>query len=281
MNMLNHSDAHTLIADAVENGQPFAMGKLGGTETRALYHSERLIQTELIYSLSWKKYAKQLYLLSGVYPIDRTIFKNFCTLYKNSVIPQCDFIFHWQNSIKEQFLLKKYGSTLSTTNGYLSHYSSKSWIGALKNKRVLVISPFSRTIEFQQKKLEQIWQRVPELAVNFEVLTLSCPLYSHLVPPTSPDWFSALDLMTAKMASLDFDVLLVGAGAWGLPLAVAAKAQGKIGIHLGGSLQLLFGIKGGRWDSYNDLYNDAWVYPSEEETPPGVQIIEGGCYWRP
>lgn len=44
---------------------------------------------------------------------------------------------------------------------------------------------------------------------------------------------------------------------------------------MGGSLQLLFGIKGARWEdsNYNETYNYAqlmneyWVRPSETETP--------------
>lgn len=50
---------------------------------------------------------------------------------------------------------------------------------------------------------------------------------------------------------------------------------------MGGSLQTLFGIKGGRWDSDKSIvYNDTWVYLSEEETPKGFEKVEGGCYWR-
>ena len=42
----------------------------------------------------------------------------------------------------------------------------------------------------------------------------------------------------------DFDVALIGCGAYGFPLAAKLKTAGKQAIHLGGVLQALFGIKG-------------------------------------
>ena len=46
--------------------------------------------------------------------------------------------------------------------------------------------------------------------------------------------------------------------------------------------QLLFGIKGKRWDDHpiiSKLYNSAWVRPAESETPPSKSVVEGGSYW--
>jgi hypothetical protein len=39
---------------------------------------------------------------------------------------------------------------------------------------------------------------------------------------------------------------------------------------------------GNRWANHSVIskfWNDAWVWPSEEETPRGAAKIEGGCYW--
>jgi hypothetical protein len=51
---------------------------------------------------------------------------------------------------------------------------------------------------------------------------------------------------------------------------------------LGGATQVLFGIKGKRWETHDVIskfWTDAWVWPSLEETPGGAGDIEGGCYW--
>jgi len=78
------------------------------------------------------------------------------------------------------------------------------------------------------------------------------------------------------------DVAIVGAGAWSLLLVTYAKSLGAWGIHLGGPTQLLFGIKGRRWESSEDVsryFNEAWVRPSANETPRTVRQVENGCYW--
>jgi hypothetical protein len=62
----------------------------------------------------------------------------------------------------------------------------------------------------------------------------------------------------------------------------AAKKLGCKVIVLGGATQVLFGIKGKRWATHNVIsafWNDAWVWPSDSETPKGSAGIEGGCYW--
>ena len=75
-----------------------------------------------------------------------------------------------------------------------------------------------------------------------------------------------------------------GAGAYGLPLASFAKQLGRQAIHLGGVTQILFGIKGRRWereyaDSTARLFNEHWVRPLPAETPAHKDRIEKGCYW--
>jgi len=148
---------------------------------------------------------------------------------------------------------------------------------------VLVVSPFVKSIESQYKKREAIWREMPGFLPSFKLLTLRCPLYSHLVPPEHASWADTLNFLFSQCDSVEYDVLIAGAGAWGLPLAVHAKRCGKVGIHMGGSTQLLFGIKGARWNQWHhftELQNEHWVYPSEEETPKGVEEIEGACYWK-
>ena len=84
------------------------------------------------------------------------------------------------------------------------------------------------------------------------------------------------------MSQRVFDVAIIGAGAWGVPLASHAKALGRVGIHLGGATQLLFGIRGARWDNHSiirALYNDAWVRPGVADRPGKFRNIENGCYW--
>lgn len=70
-------------------------------------------------------------------------------------------------------------------------------------------------------------------------------------------------------------------------MAAHVKRSGKKGFHLGGSLQLLFGISGKRWENanynshynYAQLMNEHWVKPGDEEKPVDAIQVEGACYW--
>ena len=60
------------------------------------------------------------------------------------------------------------------------------------------------------------------------------------------------------------------------------KKLNKQAIHIGGGLQILFGIKGRRWDVHpeiSQLYNDSWVRPSNNEKTLNIDVVEGGTYW--
>ena len=84
------------------------------------------------------------------------------------------------------------------------------------------------------------------------------------------------------MDAADYDVAVIGAGAYSLPLAAHARRRGRMAVQMSGATQLLFGIKGKRWDTHpqlSKLYNDAWVRPLPEETLQNKEKVEGGSYW--
>ncbi len=61
-------------------------------------------------------------------------------------------------------------------------------------------------------------------------------------------------------------------------LAAFIKRMGRKAIHIEGTLQLNFGIKGKRWEHY-PLYNEFWITPYINEKPKNLENVEGGCYW--
>jgi hypothetical protein len=93
--------------------------------------------------------------------------------------------------------------------------------------------------------------------------------------------------MRSEIEMTDFDIALIGAGAYGLPLAACVKQLGKKAIHMGGVTQILFGIIGRRWERpipggyppLNRFFNDNWTRPLPQETPSGFEGIDGGAYW--
>ena len=96
------------------------------------------------------------------------------------------------------------------------------------------------------------------------------------------DWFSALDYMKAEIDKRDFDIAIIGCGAYGFPLAAHVKRIGKKAIHLGGPTQLLFGIKGKRWidnPNFNNIINEHFVFPNDSDKVKNANKVEGACYW--
>lgn len=90
------------------------------------------------------------------------------------------------------------------------------------------------------------------------------------------------------LKNIDYDICLIGCGAYGFHLAAHAKLTGHKAVHLGGSLQLLFGIAGKRWFDpnsnilypiYKNIKNENWTYPDMTEKPSGADKVENGCYW--
>jgi hypothetical protein len=83
------------------------------------------------------------------------------------------------------------------------------------------------------------------------------------------NWFVALNHIKNEIDQIDFDICLIGCGAFGFPLAAHVKNKGKKAFHLGGSLQMLFGIIGSRWENpnyhplynYSNLINQYWIRP--------------------
>jgi hypothetical protein len=66
-------------------------------------------------------------------------------------------------------------------------------------------------------------------------------------------------------------------------LAAYLKKEGIKCIIMGGATQVLFGIKGSRWQEHNVIskfWNSAWVWPADSETPAAANKIEKSCYWK-
>lgn len=126
---------------------------------------------------------------------------------------------------------------------------------------MLVIHPFAKSIkrqyEFHRDRIFGEYSDfiLPEFA-SLQVI----PAVQTIAGNTGgyETWFDALKQMENEIDKADFDVALIGCGAYGFPLASYCKRIGKQGIHIGGSLQLYFGIKGKRWDD-KGLYNEFWI----------------------
>ena len=261
----------------LDNNIPFVIGKIGGNELWAMRANEfgYAEQIDDVYS----------YLCNGAGFFSNLENKNenlsrFSEKMKDA-ISSVDYLNRWQYS-KEEYFVKKYCSDkVSDIDWFGVVYKEKPIGQLLKNRKVLVVCPFDKTVRDQYEKRELIYsdEYLPafELKTYKSVLTLAGNNDARY-----KDWFEALNSMIDDINSIDFDLALVGAGAYGLPICSAIKKSGKSAIHMGGDVQLLFGIMGKRWensDFVNKVRNEYWVYPSKEDKPIKAESVENGCYW--
>lgn len=161
-------------------------------------------------------------------------------------------------------------------------WSKQPWTSYLEGKRVVVVHPFAESIKNQYDNYrDKIFENSMVLP-NFTSLRVIKAVQSLGGNSEFKDWFEALDYMKGKIDQEDYDVCLIGCGAYGFPLAAHVKRMGKQAIHLGGALQLLFGIRGNRWDNldeYKSLVNQYWTRPKGDEIPQAKDKVENGCYW--
>ena len=171
-------------------------------------------------------------------------------------------------------------------DGYYAPFLWKNpWTKYLKGKKVLVVHPFVDSIRYQYENNRC------NLFDNPDVLPEFAELHTIKAVQTIADqedsrfktWFDALQYMKDEISKVDFDIALIGCGAYGMCLAAHVKRMGKQAVHLAGWTQMLFGVYGERWikdqPRFSKFINEHWIRPLESEKPKGAEKVENGCYW--
>lgn len=119
--------------------------------------------------------------------------------------------------------------------------------------QAMVIHPFEESIWTQYQNVrEKIFDKAyPGMDVlpKFDLQTIKAvQTISGNRDSQFQTWFEALSWMEEECRKREFDIAIIGCGAYGFPLAASVKRMGKIAVHLGGSTQILFGILGRRWE---------------------------------
>lgn len=167
------------------------------------------------------------------------------------------------------------------------------WTKVLEGKKILVVHPFAQLILKQYTEKRTLLFNNPAILPLFDLQVIQAVQSLGGEDNGFHDWFEALQWMKNEIDKVDYDICLIGCGAYGFPLAAHVKRKGKKAIHLGGALQLLFGIRGKRWEnpnygvkewsiphgSYSTLMNQYWVSPRELGKPKNANQVEGACYW--
>jgi len=266
----------------LRDGRPFAAGKIGTAEILGLEYFDRFFQSAIGIN-GWIRPATRLANNAGFFPVELDAYRDWNRNMRAS-IAHLDFVCLWQTDP----FLRLYESKIVSKNPGKAQRIPMGWLGKsilaeVADFRCLVISPFIKTMQMQLPRMQQIHDPEDQTKTNWEktasnIRFLRCPLQWHLEPSPYRSWAEGLEILSGKVAQEQFDVALIGAGAWSIPLAARIKKSGRSAIHTGGETQLFFGIKGQRWN-HSDFYNSAWVSVLPEETPELRAKIDDACYW--
>ncbi len=221
---------------------------------------------------------------AGFFPSDADNLRRWGELVLND-LKEIDVLFTWQEA--ERYIrryIPKRTEYILNSEMYWPYFFHNPWYRALEGKKVLIVSPFAETIKKQYKKRLQLFPGGGISLPEFEMKVIKAynVLQGVNTYESISSWFDALDDMKCQMESIDYDVVLLGCGAYAFNLAAHAKRMGKKGMTVCGSLQTLFGIYGRRYEAEfrkRGIINENWVKPDADERPAGYKKVEKGAYW--
>ena len=293
--IVNTNDAD-MASDRIYNllvsNKPCMIARFGATETNVLknyigINTDHRSILDFIRNKcpSWwwnKKTLRNFCVWSGFFPNKKILVEKYCKLVISD-IPQIDVLGTWMPD--KDLFEEELKNTIKIQFEYLEpFFSNRPWTKALEGKKVLVIHPFQKSIENQYQKRELLFRN--NLLPKFELKTIKAVQTVANEKSQFKTWFEALDFMKQQMNEIDYDIALIGCGAYGLNLAAHAKRMGKKSFHLGGVLQICFGIIGKRWENpkysngiYLKFFNEHWVRPMNDEKPKYSNLVEDNTYW--
>jgi hypothetical protein len=276
------------IRAALDEGRGSLIGRHGTIElsvSLALYKKKNLTSAM----------KQTLELNAGVFPKSTESIHDWYKEYKHAVEEASILVTGWYGIYgKEE--LEYTNAICSSSVKYIPlrslepYYCIKDsvWTRVLEGQRVTVVSSFADSMKKQIEYSDLIWSHKSILPKTTEwsfVRSFYGPetaKHTCQWPEHIQSWKDAVDSLENDVLNTNPRIVLIGCGGLAMPLAWRLKQKGCIVVVLGGAIQIMFGIKGRRWDNHpviSRFYTADWIYPSIEEIPGGALEIEGGCYW--
>ena len=300
----DRGEANRIIYDLLMSPNPCMISRFGTTELITVNNYLCVKSSEPFISKVWKYISdethtpwwfkdnfKYMWMYSGIFPATQEIAEKLAERYLEDtrlIDVLGSFQYYEKYMPLREDVQKVHLETL------YPFFVDNPWTLALKGKKVLVVHPFDTTINYQATRKNKIFTD-KNIWPDYELVTYKAVQSAAEIKVPFQDWFEALKYMENEIDKIDFDICLLGCGAYGLPLAAHIKRRGKKAVHLGGGIQLLFGIMGKRWDDidylkaynipeiaqkpYNSLYNNYWIKPLKEDTPKEALKVDGAVYW--
>ena len=270
----------SLMADT----QPFLIGRMPGNEANVLAEWVRNGSPHLPVITDGRVH--KLEQNTGFYSEEhnkKEVLEFWCNAYLEA-LRDCDLLFRLETAAAAEmdFLVSDHLDEIHVW----SAVRLETWMPSLNNKRVLVISPFEDSIKVQWEKRKELFLtgKSPFEFPDFELSTIQAPnTIKGNEPFPHANWRESFEHTCEQIDTKDFDIAILGCGSYGMPLAHYIKKSGKGAFYPGSYAQVMFGIKGNRWNiqgnTVHSYWNEFWKSPEPHEVPKNFQEVEGGCYW--
>ncbi|MBD2563024.1 MULTISPECIES: hypothetical protein [Nostoc] len=270
--ILSPQQSNELVTNLIKDSKPFMISRFGSTEAYCVHeYLKGGYKGSIFESISND---------SGFFPADKKHLDRFSQLFLESS-KSIDVLGVWFQTGEPEIIRNSCPkASFVELNTLEPYYHNDPWSKNLEGKKVLVIHPFAETISSQYKNHRKLLFENQNILPEFELITFKAVQSLAGTQTQFNTWFDAYDWMCNKIKDQDFDIAIIGCGAYGLPLAAYIKSLGKQALHLGGATQILFGIKGNRWDKipfFQSLYNESWVRCRPDDVPTSPSKYP--AYW--
>jgi hypothetical protein len=269
LKVVSKSEMPSFVKHGLESAGPWTLGRIGGSDFEAaaysyllkgrFFSSPRLAIQSRGNSIIHQSRCRQLNGYFG--PLKSKVYEKYLMTLHESWLDSSALLYagaplveHFESASKKWF--SPYADQLSTsvrTGSYSFIESVYPFLSVLSELRpgltLLVVSPFSRSVVHQHKSALPLVRNFTY--PPFALTTVQVPVtYSSLVRrhPVQGDWFGQLEILKERVSKSVFDIALISAGSYSMPLLSHIKSEGKKGIYVGGMLNVFFNLSGQRYE---------------------------------
>ena len=293
----SRQDLALRVGGAIDAGRAFAMGKIGWSEKQWLYYP--VVLSRVMDLKKRRAYETMMAYLSvrqaGIFPPDPGFIRRFVDRYLDDLRNLDSLGLFLDNAARELEIIREHAVRTKLAYYRDQEPPKKEYGGAkycylqnLQDRKILIVCPFGGFLASRLKEgtYEAVWRKTAKRwFYPRSVQAIEFPYgFEATTRKRYTDALQLFEEITDQMKRVSYDVALIGAGGLGIPLASFAKNQGKVGLSLGGHLQVVCGVLGKRWRT-SELFRrryitEAWVeLPRRYHPSNPLESTDSGDYW--
>lgn len=281
------------VKEAITETRGYATGRFGMSQKHWMYYpilAGRNMANPKVLKLFEKRLCFHGLTQEGVFPADPEFYLRYNDFYMEHVRNlDCIGLYlnNWDVALEKPII--DYYQLRNKFNYYAEQQPDRSiegeqgpcYLPYFRDKKVLIICPFATLLRDRAEReiFEGVWSKINKpWFYPHSVTALEFPY--GFARSTQEKYDTILNLyqeITAEIEQRSFDIALIGAGGLAIPIASFIKNMGKLGLDLGGHLQIVFGVIGQKWrnlpDWQQNYYNEWWI-----DMPAAYKPEEDACF---